>query len=90
MLPDNRQLNGRQRHNRELPPGEVLLVAERSVTGKKNVNPVVFGCPRQLAVLERSPAHPGDRHNLVRSYQVPQCVARIFVEQNLHLSGCPR
>ena len=54
MLPDDRQLTGRQRYNRDPPAGEVLLVAERYVTCKKDVDPFVFGCSQQVAVLQRS------------------------------------
>ena len=39
------QLNCRQRNNCETSPGEGLLMVERLIRGKEDLNPVVLSCP---------------------------------------------
>lgn len=74
MLPDDRQLDGRERDHGEAPPAEVLLMMESSIAGEQHLNSTVFCGPQQLAVVENIPSHIGDCDDLVVAEQRSQGV----------------
>ncbi len=89
-LHDYGELDRRQCHNRKPPSSKVLLVLERLVSGKENVDPILFRCPQQLAVFQTGPTSVGGSNNLVRPQQPPQSVVEVFVQQHFHGVVCAR
>ncbi len=61
---------------------EVLLIYERPVSGKKDINVARFGGLQKFAILEARPSHVGDGQNLVRAEQFPQSAIKVFIEKH--------
>jgi hypothetical protein len=56
--------------DRQAPSAKILLEGERLVSGKQNVEAVLFRCIEQSAVVQSGPAHSRDGEHLMTAQQL--------------------
>ena len=63
---DDAPFNGRQRHDRQTSPRQVLLVRKRPVSGDEYLEAVSFGGFQELSILETAPTPKARSNDVVR------------------------
>ncbi len=89
MPPQYRQLDGRQNHDRNPPPSQILLESQGLIPGQKDLDPAFFRRPQQRAILQPGLTPKRNREHFMRTQLQPQSVIQVLIQQHNHYAGCP-
>src|SRR5215472_7825266 len=77
-----------QRNHRDSPARKILLVFNREVASYENLLPGIFRRLQKSAIFQPTPACKNCRDCFMRPKVTAQLVRQVFIEKNLHGTGC--